>query len=362
MAFGGSCRCESHLSKVSSRTITLHAGKGNVIFMVSFIQNTLNQAQYQGRGQKAPYFEGWYFKLVNKDGSERFAIIPGVFVGKTSAETHTFIQVLDGTHSTSSYHRYGNIQAANNRFDVRIGTSDFSDQRIALNIDDEGTRITGEIAFENLTPWPISVTNPGFMGPYAWLNMECKHAVLSFNHTLKGSLTLNGREIDFTGGHGYIEKDWGQAFPSSYIWMQTNHFATQGTSLSASIATIPGYGPIRRPFTGFVVGFLHAGVLYRFATYTGAQTDHLTVTDEKVDWVLYTRDQELKIQAWRAEGGALQAPARDGMHRRVAEAMTARIEVELSAINGTRKTRLFKGESGNSGLEVVGELGPILKA
>jgi hypothetical protein len=144
--------------------------------------------------------------------------------------------------------------------------------------------------------------------------------------------------------------------------MQTNHFATKDTSLSGSIATIPGYGPIRRPFTGFVVGFLHAGTLYRFATYTGAKVDHLTVTDEKVDWVLYTRDQELKIQASRTDSTPLKAPSREGMQRRVDETMTAKIEVELNAIEGTRKTRLFKGESGNSGLEVVGDLGSILKA
>lgn len=330
--------------------------------MVSFIQNTLNPARYQGLGQRPPYFEGWYFKLVNADETERYAIIPGAFVSKTPGETHTFIQVLDGTRGTSTYHRYGFFKADPKHFEVRVGTSDFSDKRLAMNIDDGETQITGEVQLEGITPWPVTVTSPGFMGPYAWLNMECKHAVLSFSHGLKGSLTINGREIDFTGGRGYLEKDWGQAFPTSYIWMQTNHFAPVGTSLSGSIATIPGYGPIRRPFTGFVVGFLHAGTLYRFATYTGAQIDHLRVADDKIDWVLYTRDHELKLRAWRTDASALQAPTREGMQRRVDESMTARIEVELSSIEGTRKTRIFKGESSNSGLEVVGDLGTLLKA
>lgn len=330
--------------------------------MVSFIQNTLHPARYQGLGHKPPYFEGWYYKLVNADETERYAIIPGGLISKTPGETHTFIQVLDGTRGTSTYHRYGFFNAAQDRFEVRVGTSDFSDQRIALNIEDGETRITGEVQLEGLSPWPVSLTSPGFMGPYAWLNMECKHAVLSFSHGLKGALMINGREIDFTGGRGYLEKDWGEAFPTSYIWMQTNHFAPVGTSLSASIATIPGYGPIHRPFTGFVVGFMHDGTLYRFATYTGATIDHLRVADDKIDWVLYTRDQEIKIQAWRTDSTPLQAPSREGMQRRVDESMTARIEVELSSIAGTRKTRIFKGESPNSGLEVVGDLGTLLKA
>ena len=34
---------------------------------------------------------------------------------------------------------------------------------------------------------------------------------------------------------GYIEKDWGKAFPHSWLWLQTNHFTQPGTSLSASV-------------------------------------------------------------------------------------------------------------------------------
>ena len=37
------------------------------------------------------------------------------------------------------------------------------------------------------------------------------------------------------GGRGYIEKDWGQAFPRAWIWTQSNHFGADapGTSLTA---------------------------------------------------------------------------------------------------------------------------------
>ena len=63
------------------------------------------------------------------------------------------------------------------------------------------------------------------MGPYTFAPfMECYHGVLSFDHTIAGSLAVDGQELDFTGGHGYIEKDWGQAFPKAWIWTQSNHF------------------------------------------------------------------------------------------------------------------------------------------
>jgi hypothetical protein len=38
------------------------------------------------------------------------------------------------------------------------------------------------------------------MGWYAWVpRMECYHGVLSFSHPLQGTLTLNGKVMDFSG-------------------------------------------------------------------------------------------------------------------------------------------------------------------
>ena len=89
----------------------------------------------------------------------------------------------------------------------------------------------------------------------------------------------NAESINFTGGRGYIEKDWGQSFPAGYVWFQSNHFDIAGTSLTASIAVIPWLGSA---FRGFIVGLWHQDKLYRFATYTGAKTKTLTITDDQV--------------------------------------------------------------------------------
>ena len=45
------------------------------------------------------------------------------------------------------------------------------------------------------------------MGPFKYFPMECRHRIISMRHTLEGRLKLNGKEIDFTNGLGYIEKD-----------------------------------------------------------------------------------------------------------------------------------------------------------
>jgi len=327
--------------------------------MVNFFQHAMNPTWYHGHGKKPPYFEGWYYKLVSADEKHRFAIIPGVFINEDSKKTHSFIQVLNGNTGESYYHKFGSFEAEKNDFKVRVDRSHFSEERISLDIDDADGVVQGELTFTNLTPIPTNLLNPGIMGWYSWVpNMECNHGVISMGHEINGTLTINGEEIDFTGGHGYMEKDWGESFPNSYIWMQSNHFETENVSLSASIATIPFMG---RKFAGFIVALMVGDKLYRFATYNNSKVDVLTVNDNTVTWSMHNGDYALDIVATRTEGGLLKGPERHEMGKRVEETMQATVSVTLSTLDGFRKTPLFSDEGRNMGLEVVGDLGMLLK-
>lgn len=125
------------------------------------------------------------------------------------------------------------------------------------------------------------------MGWYAWMPfLECYHGVVSFDHGLAGTLERDGEPVPFDGGRGYLEKDWGRAFPAGYVWMQTNHFAQPGTCLTASVALIPW---LRGEFRGFIVGVRHQGELHQFATHTGARTTSLDIDDDQVRWSLRSR-------------------------------------------------------------------------
>jgi tocopherol cyclase len=106
--------------------------------------------------------------------------------------------------------------------------------------------------------------SPGAMGWYTFLPfMQTYRGILSLDHRMEGSLTIDLEKIDFSDGRGTMEKNWGKAFPRAYIWIQSNHFSTPGTSLTASVATIPWLGSW---FRGFIVGLWHNDKLYRFTT------------------------------------------------------------------------------------------------
>jgi hypothetical protein len=318
------------------------------------VHNTMHPAGFHGADKDRSFFEGWYVKLVSADRSRRIAVIPGIFLGP-NGEEDAFVQVLDGATGDSWYHQYPRSEfiTSDTKFDVRVGPNHFTETGVTLDL----PGLTGTVRYTSaLEPWPVTRTSPGIMGWYAWVpTMECYHGLLSFDHDLDGSLELGGETLDFSGGRGYIEKDWGQAFPSGYVWMQSNHFQTPGTSLSASVAIIPWR---RSAFRGFIVGLWHEGKLHKFATYTGAKTRRFEIDDDEVRWSMTSRSGlHLALTADRVVGGLLHAPIRTEMHRRVEETLDATIRARLTTAKGAV---IFDEVGDCAGLEVHGDLDALL--
>lgn len=324
---------------------------------MAFSPTLFHPERYHGHRRRPPFFEGWYFKLVDESETQRYAVIPGIFLSKDPDRHHAFVQVLDGSTGEATYHRYPaeEFRAATDRFDVQIGPNRFSNQELVLDIDDGARVVRGAVRLGTPVPWPVTPNRLGIMGPYGWAPfMECNHGLVSFDHSLDGTLSIDGRDIEFTGGRGYTEKDWGKAFPAGYVWMQTNHFETPGTSFVASIAIIPW---MISAFPGFIIGLRHRGKLHQFATYTRARTTGLAFTDETVEWTVADRRHQLHIRAERARGGLLYAPTRREMSDRVGETMLSRVEV---TVTDARRKVLFEGVGRNAGLELHGDLDRLL--
>jgi len=327
--------------------------------MRQYIYKTMHPHIFQGTHARRPYFEGWYFKLVSADEQTRYAIIPGIFRGQDPAKDHAFVQVLDGMSGRATYHEYpaSAFWADKKDFLVRVGDNEFSVNAIKLAIEDSRLSLHGEIRFGGGRGWDVTPLQPGIMGWYMWLPiMECYHGVVNLTASINGEFVENGKTLNFNEGLGYIEKDWGQAFPSAYIWMQSNHFDTPNTSLSASIAMIPLLG---RSFRGGIVGFYHKGILHKFAKYTNVVNERLELTDKFVYWTMRNKIHRLELVAERGSGGLLLAPIRTEMHKRVDETMKSTVKVRLTTLKGDV---IFDEYGRNTGLEVHGDLDTLLKA
>lgn len=313
-----------------------------------------NTTIFQGNHKTKKYFEGWYFKMVSKDGSAIISVIPGISLSRDGKEQHAFIQLINGVTAQTSYYEFPieEFFFSKKHFAIRIGENYFSEEFIVLNLKDSTSFVSGKIEMIN----PVGYTsdrlmNPGIMGWYRFVPfMQCYHGVVSLTHQLKGELTVSNEVFDFEGGKGYIEKDWGSSMPSSWIWMQSNHFSNPNSSIMLSIADIPWMG---KSFTGFLGFFYHDHKIHHFATYRRTKL-HLEIADSNtVNIKIENRKNTFLLTARSNNAGMLKAPAEGSMDRRIAES----IDGVLKVIMLDRRGNVILTDSTNiTGLEMVGDI------
>lgn len=327
--------------------------------MCKYFKRKLNPSYFQGKLRSKHYFEGWYFKIVDQSSNTIYAIIPGVSLDKKEGD-HAFIQVINGTTSETHYITYKieEFSFSMKEFWVKIGDNIFGKDGISISIKHQEINMEGKVQFGEFTPWPVSFLSPGSMGWYAYVPfMECYHGIVSFDHPLQGSLTINGIEHSFDNGRGYIEKDWGRSFPSYYIWIQSNHFKEEGISIMASLANIPWLGT---NFHGYLIGFLWNKKLYRFTTYTGATIKKLELFSNRVILHVADKKKRIEIDVMRVhEPGELKSPILGAMNNRIRESLNSVVKVRLIELNGKQEKIIYAGESTHTGFEMGGEIEKI---
>ncbi len=287
-------------------------------------------------GKPRAYFEGWYYRLSSPDLN--LAVIPGVSLA--SSDPHAFIQVIREGAGASSYTRYHlhEFRASHAPFRIHLGDNIFSLEGLTLRLPD----LRADLRFSQAARWPSSPLSPSSMGPYAFLRfLECYHGIILLSARTEGC--LGERRID--GCSLYVEKDWGVGFPRGWVWMQSSFFPRPAV-LTCSVARVPLR---RRTFTGFILGLLIGGTLYRFTTYNGAELTRLRVSSSDVEIAVRRGKQTLKLRSLRAPGAPLASPLEGAMQGRIEETLAAEIEVELSENGQTR----FHETGRHAGLEVI---------
>lgn len=176
--------------------------------------------------------------------------------------------------------------------------------------------------------------------------MECNHAVISMKNTLHGRVNVNESMLDFDGGTGYIEKDWGCSFPKTYLWCQGNAFNDSDVAFMFSAADIP-FKPFS--FQGLICVLMIGAIEYKFTTYNGARIEKWNVTENTADITVKRGKYRLNFKA-KAEGEhCLIAPVRGEMSKEILETVSAKLTVTLT--KGGEE--VFCDTSQGCGLEMV---------
>ena len=322
--------------------------------IVQKVRGIWNPELYHGWGKKKRFFEGWYYKIVSKDEKSAFAFIPGIAMDE-NGNKQAFIQILNGKKSTSEYIKFpfNSFKANQKEHIVKIGSCKFTTHFIVLDL----PNIKGNLKFENITPWSSSFFSPGIMGPFSFVPfMECYHGILSMDHLITGEVSIKGKKVDFTGGRGYIEKDWGHSFPIGYVWMQSNHFSESKISFKCSVAKIPFK---IFSFNGFIAGLWLKNKLIKFTTYNFSKVKKCKINDRQVEIEIENPKNILKVLVHRSKTATLSAPIHGFMDAKIDESMTSKIEVKL--IERKSNTIIFDDVGKNAGCEVAGKYNVLIK-
>ena len=296
------------------------------------------------------YFEGWYYKQVSADGVHTISLIPGVSFHKN--ESHCFIQCLyyhnnTGLESYNVDFPISFFHAFDFPFKINILENSFHKHGLSINLDTPQIKLHGNLLFEHITPLQTSFLNLNIMGFFSYIpNMECNHGILSMSHKIQGGLTIQGKYIDFTGGKGYIEKDWGRSFPKNYAWIQSNYFQNDSVSLFFSVAKIPF---LCFTFNGFICNFLHNGIEYRFATYNWSKLAFFHLSNKSFNLRLKNKKYTLYLKGAIASSKDLLAPKLGAMNATIKEGLSGKVKVFL--IN-KKKEEIFQGNSNLCGMEL----------
>ncbi|MBY8989285.1 MAG: hypothetical protein KGD58_00895 [Candidatus Lokiarchaeota archaeon] len=308
---------------------------------------------FQGDLKKKFYFEGWYNKIVDKPTDHIYAIIPAIALNRKEQSSHAFIQFLDGVNATAEYFKFPLEDFQNlstEQFEIQIGKNYFSLDRIQLEIDQDNFSIKGSLEYVDPVPWPKKFLQPGVMGWFSYMPfMETYHGMVSMNHEIQGTLTINGKEINFNNGKGYIEKDWGKSFPSAWIWTQSNHFSNPNLSFMFSIAKIPFLG---MNFNGFLSALWHEGNFYKFATYTRAKVKTLDIEPDNLHIIVEDKKYRLDFEVAKKGigSGLLKAPQEGVMTGHIAESINSKIKLRL--FDKKNESIIIDDLGVNAGLEI----------
>lgn len=321
------------------------------------LKEILNPDLYHGSKKKRNFFEGWYFKICDKEDREVFALIPGIALGEEDHQHHSFIQVLDGDMAEYDYIRYEKeeFQAEEDEFRVTVGGNEFSLDGINLNLNHDGCNLKGKLSFKNILKWEGNALNPGSMGIYNYFKcMECYSQVCVLQGDIRGELEIDREMVDFTGGKVYIEKNWGMSFPEWWIWVQSNSFM-EDASITCSVGQVPFKG---FSFKGFLVNFVLEGKEYRFTTMNRSRFTFKKVGDD-MELEFWRKNLKLKLKTYTDKQKFMlcMAPVNGKMVPLVRETLKGRVHVKL--IDTKKEEVIFEGDGINTGVEYGGRKAQI---
>lgn len=263
---------------------------------------------------KVPAFEGWYFRIVNRELS--VAVIIGI--AKTTEKQEVFIQVFHTLSKKMERVCYDIAQFQYQDIPFMVTIKKTILKKHYVHIEDDNLSVVLDLEIDMPRYMKSSTYAPTIMGPFAYFkNMECNHAITNLKSRTTGYMEYQNKRYDIDGTI-YQEKDWGSSFPSKYIWVQSHCCQEKEAILFLSCATIP-LNKIQ--FTGIIMTLIIENKEIHIASYYGAYITRSRKIGNHYELSIRQGKYLIKCYLRMGETYTLDAPKEGQMTRQIEESL-----------------------------------------
>lgn len=231
----------------------------------TLIWNRANDLAGNGYVDRDPWYEWWYYKVVDPDSGRAFFLTYGVInpwdEGKTLGGTKAVVEVGDFVAKIRTGETYPVTQfsASHKETLVKIGENTATDKRVTGHVVNKGHDISWDFSLER--KWSFDAMgwskSTGASGIY-WYPAQASAAAT-------GWMIFDGHRYEFKNAPAYQDRNWGDSFPKWWAWLVSNHFeGSPDTVLSVGGGQPKVLGTYL--FQGLCIGLRHQGEEYIFRT------------------------------------------------------------------------------------------------
>lgn len=281
-----------------------------------------------------PFFEGWFTRVSDGASGDDLVIIQGwLRPGGASGEPgEAFLLVHGGSPDRVIVRTMPaeSATAATEGLEVEVGTSRLTSDRISGSVDDGTHRCRWDLTLENPRDWPAGYRrSPSGIG--LELALENWWHVIHLSAEVSGTIRWNDEPPRvLKGGSAYLDKNWGEAFPERWIWLQANRFEGEGEAafaMAGGRARMAGGGPST---DAFVIGFHDGETFRRFASHLG---DRIDFRGRPGEWWIeaVSGGEKLRVTGRCSPESLvpLPVPTRRGMGGGALQSMEGQLRIEL---------------------------------
>jgi hypothetical protein len=298
----------------------------------TFLWNRENAMAANGAVDEDPWYEWWYYKIVDPASDRAFFFTYGVInpwdVTGTMAGTKAVVQAGDFKNKilVDKIFPVADFRAAYDKTEVEMDGNTATDRQVKGHIVANGHDVAWD--FSLVKEWQFNAMGwtremAGTSGIY-WYPAQASALAT-------GWIAYDGNRYEFNSAPAYQDRNWGDSFPKWWTWLTSNHFVgSPGTALAVGGGQPKLFNSVYF-FKGLCIGLKHEGEDYIFRS---TDLDDVSFTINWGKWEVTAENgnnQRIEISAFAPPEKFMMLPfgSPDGNTFYDYEALTGHMTVKL---------------------------------